>query len=340
MTANNPRVQMREVARHIGVSISSVSRALNDHPDVSALMQDRVRAATKALGYEPDLLAKSLRKGSTKSIGFLLRDISNPLLAEMVKGSEEVFEGLGYSTLLADCDGAEDLEARCILTLRKRRVDGLILSLQSETRQLTLDALRATTCPMVLLDREVPGLRAGVVLCDHESGVGAATADLFAVGHTRIAMIGGPEGIRTTRERLRGFQRAHHERSMEPDPALVRLGSYAKDVGRQQTLDLMGERRPPTAIVAGGAQLAVGALSALHELGLAIGGDVSLVACDEIDLMALLHPPVSVVWRDPRSMGRIAAELLVGMIVRGEEAQTVEIPTVYVKRGSVQPPSR
>src|SRR5712691_8981281 len=130
-----------EVAQRAGVAASSVSRVLSGHPNISRDMRRRVLSAANELGYKTDLVAASLRSGSTRTVGFVLRDISNPVFADIVKGAENVFRGAGYSMLLTNSEGRAELDAAHIHLLQQRRVDGLIFSLASDKHRDTISAL-------------------------------------------------------------------------------------------------------------------------------------------------------------------------------------------------------
>src|SRR5438874_10647091 len=150
------RPGMREVADRAGVAMSSVSRVLSGHPDVSPKMRRAVMAAVEELGYRPDMLAQSLRSGKTFSVGFTVSDISNPVLADIVTGAEKRLREGGYSLLLTNSEGNGELDAEQISLLQRRRVDGLILSLADENHPATVTALREVSVPVVLVDRDVP----------------------------------------------------------------------------------------------------------------------------------------------------------------------------------------
>ena len=157
----HPRLGMREVAEHAGVAMSSVSRVLSGHPDVSPKMRQVVMDAVRDLGYQPDMLAQGLRRGKTFSVGFTVSDIANPVLAEIVTGAEKRLRKAGYSLLLTNSEGDPELDVEHISLLERRRVDGLILSLAEENQPETVAALRQVGVPVVLVDRDVP---AGVVV--------------------------------------------------------------------------------------------------------------------------------------------------------------------------------
>jgi LacI family transcriptional regulator len=327
-----------DVARQARVAVSSVSRVLNDHPDVSPAMRERVLAAATALGYKPDFIAKSLRSGMTYSAGFVVRDISNPLFADIAKGAEDTLRRAGYSMVLTNSEGDPDLDAEYIVLLRQRRVDALILAVESESHPSTLEALQRFPGPLVLLDREVPSLTASAVLCDHYSGVREAVTHLLDLGHRRIGLVAGPATIRVTRERQRGYVEAQADRGVPLKEELVRLGAYTKEFGYDQTFSLLDLPDPPTAILAAGVQLASGVLLALAERGMKAGRNIAFVTCDEVDLMRVFDPPISAVTRDAALLGEKAAGLLIDMLVNGATPRVEQIPTQYVARGTSIPP--
>lgn len=331
-------VTIKQVAERSGVAISSVSRVLNNHPDVSEAMRQRVMDAAETLGYQPDYLAQSLRRGASRSVGFLLRDLSNPIFADIVKGAEMRLRQDGYSLLLTNSEGDPSLGEDNLRALRLRRVDGFLLSLQSEQQTESLRELAAHELPIVLVDREVPSLNASIVKCDHRTGVRDATEHLRALGHQRIAFISGPHDILATRDRLEGFREGTIAEGREPDDELIRLGSYSRQFSYEQTLQLLSLASPPTAILSGGVQSTTGVLAALHQRGLAVGSDMSLVSCDEVELLQYLTPQISVVRRDGALIGRLGAELLLELLQDKAPPRTAIVPTEYIPRGSSAAP--
>lgn len=334
---------MHDVAQKAAVALSSVSRALSGHPDVSPAMRERVLEAAKELGYEPDLLAQSLRRGKSMSVGYAVRDISNPLFAEMAKGAESHLRAAGYTSLLANSDEDPEIEARNIELFLRRRVDGLILSLVSENHPATIHALRSIRVPLVLLDRvlldhQTASVSAGAVVTDHYHSTFAAVSHLLSLGHRRIALVSGPKAIRPTRERLRGLLDAHQAAGVPVDDDLIAVGSFAEAFATESTLRLLDLGFPPTAFMAGGIQSSVGVLSALRARNLQVGRDVAFVACDQVPLIELFQPSLSVVTRDMSRIGREAAKMLLGMIA-GEPPRIETVSTTYIARASSSPPA-
>ncbi len=340
LDSDRRRRNMREVAEHANVAISSVSRVLSNHPDVSRDMRERVMAAVRELEYEPDFLAQSLRRGATLTIGFLISDITNPLMADIVSGAESYLRARGYSMLVMSSGHDPTLDASDIRFLKGRRVDGMILSLGSERATDTLEQLQGLGRPAVVVDREVPAdVGVSAVLSDHHAGMVDAVRHLLDLGHRRLALIAGPEDVRPGYARVLAVRAAMSERALGDDAVAI-SGPFSPHHGAEATLALLDREQPPTAIIAGSNLLLVGVLRALRSRGLAVGEDVSLVTCDDIPLAAFYSPPLSVVARDTVALGRTAADLLLRRL--GDEdpgPETVTLPTTFIPRGSTVPPS-
>ena len=333
-------VTIHDVANKAGVAVSSVSRALSSHPDVSPAMKAKVFAAAEELGYSPDPGAQSLRSGFTRTIGFVVRDFANPFFGDIIHGVEEALNDAGYTLLVTNSSGDPGREVDRLTLLRQRKVDALLLSTISEASTRTSKAVAAFKRPVVLIDRDPRKLRAGSVLLDHAAGVREATVDLIGLGHRRIAMITGSTAIRPTRERLRGYTEAFEAAGLSIDDSLQAPGAFSAAFARETTERLLalpaGER--PTAIVAGGVQTTIGVLEALSELGVRPGDDVSLVVCDDLPWLRVMRPRISVVTRDAEEMGRQAAGLALELI-KGADPRSVTLPTAYEVRETSRPVS-
>jgi len=300
--------------------------------------------AVEALGYQPDMLAQSLRKRETKTVGFVIGDIANPLLAEIASGAEAALRGAGYSLLLTNSENEPALDARHIALLEQRRVDGLLLSLAAEDDPATVDLLSRTASPIVLVDRELPpSVRASAVLSDHRSGIAAAVDHLLDLGHRDIGLILG-QPLRFSRERQAGLEEAYARRGLPPTYAIVD-GRLASGHGRHgsrldATRRLLNGPNPRTAIIAGGNQLLMGTMEVLREEGLRVGRDISLVSCDAVPITELYDPPIAVVRRDNIEIGRRAAQLLLDLLEREGEPRQDILPTEFLPRPSCAPPRR
>lgn len=332
------RASMREVAERANVAISSVSRVLSDHPDVSERMRKNVLAAVEELDYEPDFLAQSLRRGQTLSVGFVLADISNPLLAEIVLGAETELRSNGYSLLLMNSENERERDVGSVRFFQTRRVDGMLLSITGESDPALARALRSVKVPIVLVDRKVdPAIGASSVHNDHATGMADAVRHLIEVGHRRIALIAGSRDVLPGREREEALRATVSESNIAVD-ITVANGTFSRDHGRTATSNLLDHDSPPTAIVCGSNQVLVGCLEVMHARGIHVGRDVSVVTCDDIPASLLYQPPIASISRDTVGLGRAAAALLLRRLRDGGGPETVVLPTAYKPRASVAPP--
>jgi LacI family transcriptional regulator len=333
------RASMRKVAERADVAISSVSRVLSGHPDVSDKMRIRVMAAVAELEYEPDFLAQSLRRGLTLSVGFVLSDISNPLLADIVLGAETELRSAGYSLLLMNSEAIAELDVRSIRFFQTRRVDGMLLSVVDETDAELTAAMNQVKVPIVLVDREIAIEGASSVRNDHASGMADAVRHMLDLGHRRIAMIGGSRDAFPGREREKGLRLAVDERD-EAIAANIIDGSFSPNHGYETTAALLDGPDAPTAIVCGSNQILVGCLQVINERGIVIGRDLSLVTCDDTPASIVYHPALASISRDTVGLGRSAAELLLHRLRDRAGPETIVLPTRYMPRASVaSPPS-
>jgi LacI family transcriptional regulator len=310
---------------------------MSGHPDVSASMRERVFKAARELGYKPDLLAQGLRRRYTHSIGFVVGDISNPLLAEIVNGAEATLRDAGYSMLLTNSEGEPSMDAEHIGVLERRRVDGLLLSLASEDDASTLDALEHLDIPIVVIDRDLPAsVRASAVLSDHRQGMRAAVTQLLEYGHRRVGLISGPH-VRPSVERQAALAEAFAQFGAEPN-YIVSEGTFDSRYATRATRQMLDDPDSPTALIIGGNQLLSGSLSEIARRRVTLGRDISLVTCDTVPLSELFQPPIAVVRRDTDEIGRVAARLLLERLAAPEAPpHTVVLPTEFVLRPSCAP---
>ena len=328
------RPDIREVARVAGVAASSVSRVMSNHPDVSPAMKERVNKAARKLGYEPDIVAQSMRKGSTRTIGFLVSDISNPLFSQIALGVEMTLNGEGYAMLIANSQGNSHHDARRIQMLRQRRVDGYILSLADEDNSAGIAQLKTLDRPFVLLDREVRGLDVPAVVSDHAAGMRAAVDHLVYLGHRTIGLIcsgGNTRPSKVRREAVIAACRKHRgvSAAVEAGPATAGHGEAAAEM-------LLSRKNPPTAIIATSNQNLIGVLRSLRRHQIAVPQEMSLITCDPLPLTEFLEPWVAAIDRDHVQMGSTAAELILETL-RGKSAAKVTLPVMFDPNESCGP---
>jgi LacI family transcriptional regulator len=307
------RATLRDVAERAGVGIATASRALNGG-SISEALRDRVRAAAEDLGYQPHRLAMGLRTGATKTVGFVVSDVANPVLGRTAQGAVSYLDAAGYTMMLAVSDGYVERERSLIRMMHERRADGLILSCSDETDPRLAAVVSQLDIPVVLLDRELPVSRVHRLLVNHRQGLIQAVEYLFKLGHRRVGYVGGPSVVRPSRERYEAFETAARAHGIW-DERLVALGPLTAEAGREATISLMTAPPAPTALIVADNRRAIGALRAIHDLGLDLPRDLSLVALSgDVDALALHNPPITIVDRPLEEMGMEAAKLLLASL--------------------------
>jgi LacI family transcriptional regulator len=303
-------------------------------------LRAKVLAAVEEIGYRPDLLAAGLRRGSSHTVGVIVSDIINPLLAEMVDALDVKLRDKGYSVLLANSHGDPKRDVESVHLLRQRRTDGLIVMVVDETQPELKEALRDLPIPVVLLDRQVEGAdSASAVLSDHARGTRELTLQLLDAGHERLALLSGLQGTTYPgRERTRGFISALAERGVPLRPRAIRDARATPEAGQRLTAELLDDDEPPTAIVVGPNPMLVGVLRELHRRKLRVGRDLALACLDDVPIAALHQPPITALARDVREMAHTAATLLLDRLTGVSRfPRTVVLPTEVRRRASSAP---
>jgi len=319
--ARDRRPTLADVAAAAGVSRTTASRALADGANVSADARARVWAAAERLRFQPDHLARSLRRGSTMGVGIVVPDVAIAFYATALKGAQEVLETAGYHVLVVNTERAAAREREAVRTLRAHRVDGLIVATSGGYEEIGV--------PAVFFDNTPTEIGAGAVVMENDAGVSLLVEHLaWQHGHQRIAYVGPPDAgfpdapfvQLAARERLEGFRAAMGRCGLPLPPDYVRTSDprLSEGVARSATAELLRLDRPPTAIVAGADTVAIGALKALRDEGRRVPDDVAVVSFDEPPYADLLDPPVTSLDRHDRELGSRAAELLLAALGHGD----------------------
>lgn len=330
---------IRDVAKASGLAVVTVSRVLNNHKSVSPDTARRVRDAVRDLGYTRDAVAQSMRTGSTRAIGFMITDISNPVLAIVAKNAEEVLREAGYFLVLANTGDRSEREIELIRLFRERRVDALIMNVGRFNDEALHRAMQEIDVPVVLLDRDIP-VPLDVVKNDHATGMRKATEYLLDLGHRRIGLITAGEEISPGRERVEGFYTAHEGAGIAPESSLVRSKNLSAEFGFKECYAMLTSDSPPTALIAGGNQILIGALRAIALCNRRIPEELSLISCDHTPVAELSTPPITVITRDLAELGRAAARTLLNRLTSDNPGglRRIILPTEFVLRQSCAPP--
>jgi LacI family transcriptional regulator len=333
---------IRELAQRAGVSVASVSRALNQLPGVAEETRARISALAREIGYTPDERARSLVTGQVPFLGLVVPDIANPYYPEVARGAEEELLEQGYSLLLLSTDWQLPRLRRAFELLIARRVAGLLLAVPlngelEEARRAGVDLER--TVALVGQPAGKPHDVVSVEVDDRHGGwlVGQHLGDR---GWQRTAYIAGPERDRAARERLGGLRKALAEAGREGTLETVSHGEWSVASGYEQAcriLDLVGAgaRRNRLAFFAANDLLALGVAQAAAERGLRLGRDLGLVGYDDIDPVRYLEVPLTTVAQPKRELGRLAAHQLLARL-RGQavERRALRLRPTLVERGS------
>ena len=339
------RVTIRELARLSGVSVGTVSRALNGYADVNAETRERITQLARSLEYTPTAAARALVTQRSHVVGIFLEtgeghpDLQHPFFHEVMVGIKHELGERGFDLLLFASEqpgngfGPHSYEKRC----RHHNVDGAILMGvdpdDEETRRLV-----RSTLPCVGVDVELTGTATGYVISDNHAGIAAAVAHLHGLGHRRIAHITGIMDTRPGIERLKAYRDALRVHGLAYRDEYVAYGDYYVESGREATERLLALEEPPTAIVAASDLEVLGALRAAADAGVSVPHDLSIVGFDDIQLAAHLPVPITTVRQDKAGLGAAAGAAL-ARCIDGEDAPAVTtLPVELIVRESTAPP--
>lgn len=326
------RVTLEMVAAEAGVSAASVSRILNGTASVSDDKRAAVEEAIARLGFVPNPVARGLAGGRTLSVGVVTQAIDSPFYGGALRGIEDTLSHAGYSPLFVSGQWSTAHEARCIETLRSRRVDGVIVL----TGRLSDNALAATAreLPVVVTGRTTKATGLYALDFDNFEGARLATHHLLSLGHRRIAFISGDLKHPDGKERLRGYRSALEAAGLGYEPALVMPGNFTEHSGLEAVERLIDSREAFTAIFAANDQMAFGAGLALHRRRLRVPDDVSLVGFDDVASSVYSIPPLSTVHHPVYELGQAAAQAMLQLLAGELPTLALPAPRLVVRESS------
>jgi LacI family transcriptional regulator len=332
------RVTIRDIARAAGVSVTAVSRALNNRGELSQQKRARVLDAAQQLHYTPNAVARALVSGSTRTLGVVVTDNTSPVYAQVLRGIEEVANAAGYGLLFANSADSQEKALRCLALLQAKQVDGLLWTpVQTDRRDVEL--LQQAGVPFVLLLRHFADLDSDYVILDNTRGGYLVTNHLLELGHRSIGHVAGPEHISSAQDRLAGYRRALKKWGVALDEGLVTAAPFTIDGGYEAAGRLLDRPRPPSAIVAATDLQAAGVLKACRERSLRVPEDLALTGGDDIELADYLEVPLTSFASSVRDIGARGAEIVIARI-EGQSLprqQVVLKPKLIVRRSSACP---
>lgn len=353
------RVSSKDVANYAGVSIATVSHVINGTRYVSDETREKVLAAISALNYRPNAIARGLVTNSTRTIGLVISDITNPFFTAVARGVEDEVGSRQYNTIFCNTDELPEREETYLHLLATQQIDGLIIA-PTGVPSDTLCHLAASGVPVVQMDRRSPGLQAPLVGVNNEEGAYRAIQYLIRLGHRRIAFLMGLTTISTQVERLEGWKRALREAGLPVEEELIvqadprfygtlpsASGFVVRPAPHHKTMpsayevlqELLNLRERPSAVFVASNQLTLGTLYAFRACGLRCPEDISLISFDDHDWAPLFSPPLTVVRQPTYRLGQTAARLLMHMINKESVEVPAPLPVELVIRASCGAPN-
>lgn len=326
---NKKNLTLKDIASKTGFSTKTVSRAINDHPDISEETRKEILAVVKKYNYYPNMLARGLRKNKTCAIGYAVPEMTNQFFAEVCLSAENVFKKNGYSTLVSFTGDCPEDEITSLKLLISRKVDGIILGTAGENKAFLKEIIEHYEIPIVLIDNKVKGLKADVVLHDNIKGAYLLNKHLIMHGHKSIACITGPLNQTAGKGRLNGYKKALREVGIEINNNLIKIANWRIIDGYNFANELIeSHTQKPTAIFASNAVMALGVLKALRKRKLKVPDDIALVSFDNLDFTEVIEPPLTTLSKVERKIGNTAAELLLDRI---KEKKVREVREIYIE---------
>ncbi len=304
-------ISLKTIATRLGISISTVSRALRNHPDIKDQTKKAVVQLAEELEYEPNHLAFQLLKRKSNAIGVIVPKISYPLYADAISGMEAVAEAEGYQLLI--CQSNEDYhkEIKQINSLIASRVSGIILSVSAHTTQYDhLLRIQSRNIPFVLFNRDCEQVTCSKVLIDNHKAAFEAVNHLLANGKRTLGFIGGPPHLQISRRREQGYRAALHQAGIGIHETLVRPVEFSKEAIIDTVTQLLRNDPPPDALLTYSDQIAQWALVIARQMGLRIPQDLAVIGFNDEPVDELLEPALSSVRQPAYKMGTEAARLI------------------------------
>ena len=334
---------IKDIAKQLNISLSTVSRALRDAKDVNPVTKQAILGLAEQLNYQPNKLALSLRKQQTQTIGVIVPNLDY-VMATMVKGIDEIALEAGFTVMV--CQSNESFGREMVNTRRllDSLVDGFIVSVSSETKIFDhFKKIQEKEIPMVVFDRVTPDLKAPGVRLDNEEGGFIATEHLIEQGYKRIAILAGPKNLGISNSRLDGYLAALKKYKIKKDNDLIIHCDFNQDYAFFATEELLAMKKRPDAIFTISDRMAIGAMLAIKKRGLKMPQDIGLVGFNNEPVVSLVSPAVSSVEQPCFELGKVAAKLFIETMHNNDDMSTVEKvlkPKLFIRESSQRMPMK
>lgn len=328
---------IKDIAKELGISPSTVSRALKDHFEISEATKEAVRRVAKELNYQPNSLALSLRYSKSNTIGIVVPEIVHFFFSTVISGIEDIAQSRGYNVIITQSNESVEREMMNIQTLFNNRVDGVLVSLSKESFDYShFEAMMQKGLPIVFFDRVADTLRTSNVTVDDFLGGYQATEHLIKQGYKYIGHLAGPENLDITNERLNGFRKAHEDAGLKVDEDLIVFNQASNESEAYDATLKLFDGKNIDALFASNDLAAMGAIKAAQKFGKRVPQDFGVVGFSNWQFTALTNPSISTIEQPGFEMGQHAAELLLKQIETDKEIEIekVKLPTTLLARDS------
>ena len=340
-------VTIKDIARALGLSTSTVSRALRDSYEISQETKKLVLDYAQKINYHPNPIALSLKERRSRSIGVIVCEIANPFFSQVINGIESIAYNQGYNVIIGQSRESSEREMLNLQYLTSRSIDGLIVSVAAETRDYSyFRELSQKGMPIVFFDRIVDEVKTHKVIVDNYKGAYEATLHLVQNGYRQIATLSNASVLSIARDRLAGYKAALQDSGLEVKEELIKYCQHGGMI-LEEVETAMGEllslKKKPDAILAAADKLTTGCLRILKARGLKVPDDMALVGFSNTDLTELLDPPLSVIRQPAFEMGEVASQQLFQLIESKRpvtEFETRVLSTELLVRDSSRPTKR
>jgi DNA-binding LacI/PurR family transcriptional regulator len=331
-------VTIKDIAKSLGVSVSTVSRALQDKPEISEETKELVRQAAKSMKYRPNSMAVALKTQKSYSIGVVVPQIVSAFYASVVKGIEQVANARGYQVFVSSSNEDKEKEMKNVYGFIDHRVDGMIVSLSKATDSFQhIHYIEDHSIPLVLFDRTSKEINVPKVVANDADAAYLAVSHLIDKGAKRVALLTGPEHMLVGRNRLRGYKAALTNHNLPIENELITRCNLTVEDANEATIKLLELENRPDAIFGITDEVAIGALQAIKAKGLNIPNDVAVVGFSNSQRSRYMEPQLSTMDQNPIKIGTLAAKLLFDQIGgKAEYGETKEIivPADLIVRAS------
>jgi DNA-binding LacI/PurR family transcriptional regulator len=323
MRSNAPTI--KEIAKMLNLSVSTVSRALHSSADISPATTKRVKEVALELGYEPNQTALFLQSGKTLTLGVILPHLSEAFFSEAISGIEDYASEHNYNVLMGQSHDNTEREKKIVEAMKNHRVDGILVSIAKNTKSFEhFEILEKYDIPVVFFDRVPDKKETHSVTCKMEAGMLEAVEFLVKGGHTRIALINGPKDLLATRERMTGYESALKSLKVSFNPEFVVHSDLSPETTYRAMQRILTMKPGPTAVIAFNDYVALDAMQYARKMNIKINQDISFVSFANLPVCNYMeNPPLASVEQFPYRQGQRATEMLLEILNSGKNGMQI-----------------